>query len=344
MPALTHRKPDKERMRAAILHQQTDEIPYWEGAICKRNLEFLFEREGMPDLSWALSPEDQVKLAEWTGQDVIPSSGGFLPTARVREKDGSLRYLKEGELTTWELLDRLEPYTEEEIQAAVDRAQRGFDLVAGTGLGVWGCGGAFWQGAWQVVGFDEFMMKTVEDVEFCRRVIEYLAAPQVTAAEMLCERYPFLFYGIGDNIATTKGPFLHPDLFKPLWCPWAEKIFAVARANGIPTFLNTDGRIDWILDDFVAMGVDALNPVDPNGNDIFEVKEKYGDKLCLVGGINQHWPLATGAEQDVKETVRDCIERLRGGGGYVVSSSHDIGDNVPPQNWVAMIRAVEKYG
>jgi uroporphyrinogen decarboxylase len=216
--------------------------------------------------------------------------------------------------------------------------------VDGTGIGVWGCGGAFWQAAWQIVGFDDYMMKTVTDLDFCRRVTEYLAAPQVVAAEMACERYPFIFYGIGDNIATTRGPFINPDTLKELWCPWAKKVFDIARASDIPVFLNTDGKIDWILDDLVEMGVDALNPIDPHGNDIFEVKAKYGDKLCLMGGIGQHWPLSVGTEKEVEEDVRHCIERLRGDGGYVVCSSHDIGDNVKPENWVAMLRAIEKYG
>lgn len=343
MKPLTNRKPNKERLKRALLHQQQDEVPYWESTICRRGLEFLFEREGMPDLSWGLSFEDQIYIAQTTGQDAI-AGGGFWAPPRIRKADGSLHYLQNGELQTSEQLDQLVPYSDADIRGALIRIEQAFDAVKGTDIGIYvGCGGAIWQAAWQLVGFDDFMMKTVIEPEFVKRLMDYMAEPAARAGRMFAE-YPLTFLLVGDNISTTKGPFNSPDTFKPLWCPWVEKIIAPAKEKGIATMLNTDGKLDWILDDVVAMGFDALNPIDPNGNDIFEVKRQYGDKLCLVGGINQHWPLSVGTTKDVEETVRECIERLRGGGGYVVSSSHDIGDNVVPENWVAMVRAVEKYG
>jgi uroporphyrinogen decarboxylase len=337
------RKPDKERLRAALLGQEVDCIPYWENTVMGRAIRFVFEEDKGTEISWFLSLEDQRDLAIVTGQDILPAGGGFVPAPRIKEKDGSYRILKEGELTSWDLLDKLVPYTNDEIYEGVKRSDHGFEIIEGTGLGLWGCAGAIFQGAWQLVGFNDFMIKSIEDPDFIYKLVEYLAAPQVTAAEMMCE-YPLTLWGIGDNISTTKGPFLDPGFFKTIWNPWVEKILAPAQDKNIPVFINTDGRIDWILDDFIAMGVDATNPVDPNGNDIFEVHEKYGDKLCIIGGINQFFPLAQGMPEDVDKEVKMCIERLSGNGGYIVASSHDIGDNVPPENWVAMIKAVEKYG
>jgi uroporphyrinogen-III decarboxylase len=343
MDRFVQREPDKERMRATLLRQQADHVPYWESTICRRNLEFLFERKDMPDLSWSLPEHEQVQIARLTGQDVIPGRGGMIPHPRVQNSDGTFRYLNEGELTTWELLEALVPYTDDELRRSVALLDASFDVAANTGIGVWVGSGAMWQRAWQMVGFNEFMVKFLVEPDFVRRLIAYISEPQVRIAKMLAE-YPLTFFGLGDNIATTKGPFVDPKSFKELWCPWAKAIIAPAKVKGIPVVLNTDGRIDWVLDDIVEIGSDAINPVDPNGNDIFEVKEKYGDRLCLIGGVNQAWPLAFGTPEDVDRTVRDCIERLGQGGGYVVSSSHDIGDNVPPENWVAMVRAVEKYG
>jgi uroporphyrinogen decarboxylase len=344
MDPIMNRKPDKERLKAALLHQKPDVTPYWEGLIGKRNLEFLFGRPNMPELSWFLPTEDQITIARLTGQDAI-AGGGFYAAPRVREKDGTVRAVKNGELTSWEMLERLVPYSDDDVRALVRwRLEENLQKVEGTGIGIYvGCGGALWQSAWQLVGFDEFMMKMVTEPEFIKTLIDTMGAPAVKAGELFAE-YPLTFLLVGDNISTTKGPFVHPDSFKPLWVPWVTKMIAPAKERGIPVFLNTDGKIDWILDDFVEMGVDALNPIDPNGNDIFEVKAKYGEKFCLVGGIDQHWPLATGTPEDVDRAVKECIERLSGGGGFIPSSSHDIGENVPPENWVAMMRAIEKYG
>lgn len=218
MKPFTNRKPNKERLSGALLHQQQDEIPYWESTICRRNLEFIFERKGMPDLSWGLPFEDQIKIAQLTGQDAI-AGGGFWAPPRIRKADGSLYYFKEGELQTWEQLEQLVPYTDDEIRTSLPRIEQAFDAVKGTDIGIYvGCGGAIWQAAWQVVGFDDFMMKTVIEPDFVKRLIDFMAEPAVRAGRMFAE-YPLTFLLVGDNISTTKGPFNNPDSFIPMWCP-----------------------------------------------------------------------------------------------------------------------------
>jgi len=342
MRQLTDRKPNPERLRATLQHENPSEVPYWEAGIGWRNLAFLFEREDVPEVSWLLTAEEHVQMAIAMGQDTV-TLWLFGPWPRVRNADGSLRLINDGELTTWEDLERLVPYADEEVRVFARQIERVFDAAAGTGVGVSvACGGPIWQKAWQLVGFEEFMARTLTDPDFVRAVMTHTAEPGVRAAKILCD-YPLTFFMVGDNTSTTRGPFIDPDTFKALWRPWVEKTIAPARAKGLPLMLNTDGNIDWILDDIIDLGFDAINPVDPHGNDIFEVKEKYGDRLCLVGGIGQLWPLSTGTPDDVDRTVRETIERLHGGGGYVVASSHDIGDNVVPENWAAMIRAVQKY-
>jgi len=342
MKCLTDRPPDKERLRATLLHENPAEIPYWEAAIGRRNLAFLFEREDVPELSWLVSIEEQVQIARAIGQDAV-TLWMFGPHPRVRDSGGSLRCLADGELRTWEQLESLVPYTDEEIREFVNPVRQALDAVEGTDVGVSvACGGPIWQKAWQLVGFEEFMSRTLSDLEFVQRLLVHTAEPGVRAAQILCE-FPLTFFMVADNISTTKGPWINPAMLKSLWRPWAEETIAPAKTKGIPLMLNTDGRLDWVLDDIVEMGFDAINPVDPNGNDIFEVKKRCGDRLCLVGGIGQYWPLATGSQDDVDRDVREHIARLRGGGGYVVSSSHDIGENVIPENWAAMIHAVDKH-
>ncbi len=59
---------------------------------------------------------------------------------------------------------------------------------------------------------------------------------------------------------------------------------------------HSDGAVAPLLDDFIEMGVDVYNPVQPNvaGSDPQELKDKYGDRICFFGGIDQQSLLPSG--------------------------------------------------
>ena len=100
-----------------------------------------------------------------------------------------------------------------------------------------------------------------------------------------------------------------------------------------------------MIPDFVEMGVDILNPIDLcSGNqDIFEIKENYGDIITISGNINIEGVLKYGSFTEVEDNVKRHIELLAQGGGYIVSSSHNLHQYVPIENFYAMRDAVHNY-
>ena len=109
--------------------------------------------------------------------------------------------------------------------------------------------------------------------------------------------------------------------------------------------LHTDGDITTLIPDFIAMGIDVLHPLEPCGGalDIYTVKARYGDRIALHGNIDLSGVLSTGTPQEVAQDVRDHLDRLAPGGGYIVSSSHNITEDIPVENFYAMRDAVVGY-
>jgi hypothetical protein len=93
------------------------------------------------------------------------------------------------------------------------------------------------------------------------------------------------------------------------------------------------------------IGVVMYNPVEPiSGADIYQVYREYGDKICFSGNIDIAGVLAFGTPDEVEEDVRHHIESLAADGGYILTSSHSITNDIPFENFLAMMKAGHRFG
>jgi uroporphyrinogen decarboxylase len=102
-----------------------------------------------------------------------------------------------------------------------------------------------------------------------------------------------------------------------------------------------------LLDDFVEIGVDVLNPVQASAggmSDFPGLKRRFGDRLAFCGGMDTHHVLPHGTPDEVRAEVRRVIAALGPGGGYMLGAVHTVMGDVPPENVLAMVDAVEAYG
>ena len=118
------------------------------------------------------------------------------------------------------------------------------------------------------------------------------------------------------------GPFLSPAQFGEFVAPYLARLIAGYRDMGFYTIKHTDGNIMPILGQLVEANPHALHSLDPQGGvDIAEVKEKYGDRVCLIGNVNCGL-LDTGTEEEVEESARYALRHGMPGGGYIFSTSN----------------------
>jgi len=119
----------------------------------------------------------------------------------------------------------------------------------------------------------------------------------------------------------------------------------IIHITGAYATKHTDGNIMPIIDLIIDTGIQGLHPIDPvAGMDLGEVKQKYGDRICLMGNVNCTYTLTRGTLEEVREEVKRCVKQAAPGGGYILMSSNSIHSAVKPENYVEMVNAVRKYG
>jgi uroporphyrinogen-III decarboxylase len=107
--------------------------------------------------------------------------------------------------------------------------------------------------------------------------------------------------------------------------------------------MHTDGKLDEVLPILYEVGININHPVEPESNDLLETKLKWAGRMAFIGNV--HTPmLAYGRKEQIEEQVKAYCATVAPGGGYVLGSSTSIMGGILPENFVAMVQAVHKYG
>ncbi|MBD3180764.1 hypothetical protein GF312_00630 [Candidatus Poribacteria bacterium] len=151
---------------------------------------------------------------------------------------------------------------------------------------------------------------------------------------------------MADDLGTQLAPIISLDLFKKYIKDRLGKVIKSAKdvKPDILVFFHSDGHIQEFIPDLIEIGVDILNPVQPECMDPAEIKEKYGHKLALWGTIGTQTTLPFGTPEDVRQVVKDRMETVGKGGGFLIAPTHVIEPEVPWENIMAFIDAVEEFG
>jgi len=153
---------------------------------------------------------------------------------------------------------------------------------------------------------------------------------------------------IGDDLGTQENLLISPKMYREMLKPFHADLIAFAKERtDAKVFFHTDGDVFNLIEDLIEIGVDILNPVQTSAgrmSDLEGLKERYGDRITFCGAIDTHSVLPNGTPNEVQQEVRRVIQALGPGGGYMVASVHTIMNDVPAENVLAMVDAVEKYG
>ena len=150
---------------------------------------------------------------------------------------------------------------------------------------------------------------------------------------------------ITGDFAMTNGPMVSPKFTARFLTPALKKQVELGHSLGVPVFKHSDGDLRKIMSEIVDTGIDGLHPIDPMaGMDLGEVKEEYGERLCLMGNVNCGSTLSWKTLEEVRDEVRECIRKAGREGGYICMSSNSIHSGVKPENYAVMIEAIREFG
>jgi uroporphyrinogen decarboxylase len=146
----------------------------------------------------------------------------------------------------------------------------------------------------------------------------------------------------GDDYGMQQAPMFRPQHFTDLVKPVNQRMVAVVKElSDARVLLHSCGSVAPMIPDMIDTGIDALNPVQVSADnmDPANLKADFGDRLAFWGGIDTQDVLPFRTPAEVGEYVHFIIKTLGRGGGYVLSTVHNIQEQVPPENIVAMFEA-----
>jgi uroporphyrinogen decarboxylase len=151
---------------------------------------------------------------------------------------------------------------------------------------------------------------------------------------------------MGEDLGTQRGPLIGLDMYRRLLRPRHQKIIDMAKTFDLPVMIHSCGSTSWAFEDFIEMGIDVINTVQPEAANMAPayLKKTFGDRLAFHGMISTAGPVAFGSPEEVKRSVRETLEIMMQGGGYCLAPTHQLQDNSPTENVIAMYEAAKEYG
>lgn len=152
----------------------------------------------------------------------------------------------------------------------------------------------------------------------------------------------------GDDFGSQNGMLISPAMWRRYFKEPYREVYAALKAVNPDVMImqHSDGAVAPILGEWIEVGLEVFNPVQPNvpGHSPEEVKSKFGDRLSFWGAIDQQYLLPFGTPAEIESDVKAKIEVLGHGGGYTVAPAHIIQAETPMENVEAFINAVRKHG
>ena len=189
----------------------------------------------------------------------------------------------------------------------------------------------------------DFSYRLTDDRAFIQRLLELSTERSIQVASRLVQA------GVDAIVMDTdychkKGPWISPKSFREIVFPLLKKQIDAIHAAGAYVIKHTDGNSWPLLDMLVDAGIDGLHGIQPSaGVTLKALKERYGTHLVLFGAVEGE-NLINDQPSDIGNLVRNQILEAGLGGRYVLTSSNSIQLGTPPQNYLSMLEAREKYG
>lgn len=338
----------RERVLTALRRKVPDRVPWMEGivgnaiasAVCGEpiRVDWSVAPDGYPKASGAQLAEEQKKVNRALGKDNInfcffapifarrmekaPNSPVIVGDGMIRTRDDYRKHFK--------LPPPDDPAFIANAKAFV--AHKGDSCaVAAVRLGI---------GATLLsMGVEGFSYAMADDPELIRLVHDGYANWTTRLLPIIAE-IGFDVVWAFDDVAFNDGPLFQPSFYEKEILDVEKEVVA---ASPLPLITHSDGNMTPMLEPWLQLGQSAIHPIQPDVMDIEAVKSAHGHRVAIIGNIFMD-DLVHKRPPDIEAQVRRRIEVIGQGGGYIISSSNSLTDDMRPENVMAMRDAIFRYG
>jgi len=267
----------------------------------------------------------------------IPGFTGYParhPSGRPQAADGVIRTMKDVEEYPWPDVKNVRTEPLERIAKA---APEGMGVLVGSNA-------VFEIMMNDLIGFDTIAIMLYDKPELIRTVADRIGSTLVEMVDLCCS-LPFIDgFLVSGDMGHKIGTMVSPEHLREYILPWHKKACDAAHKHGKLVILHSCGNLAAIMEDIIACGYDGKHSFEdslvPN---ILGLHEMYGDRICLLGGIDVDL-LCRGGEQAIRRRVREFIDTMGSKGGWMLGSGNSIPDYVPVEGYWAMLDEGLHYG
>lgn len=307
----------RELVKAAIAHQSTPRVPYGIG----------FTQDGEKELQKAIGPRS---VAEFVANDIAETSPPWWSWNRLGPE--------------WSQPDT--PATRADALGVgnYDDFSRSLKLLRDNSdkyilVIIYA---SHFEKAYFSRGLENFLADLAGDPPFARKLLNRIIEKNLVMLENFLAAPEIDGVLLGSDWGTQNDLIMAPATWEELIRPGEQREYDLIHSYGKDVWIHSCGNIRKIIPSLIEMGVDVLNPVQPEAMDLAALKADFGAKLTFWGGISTQRALPFGAPDDVKRETRRVRELMAKGGGYILAPSQAIQGDVPAANILALIETARE--
>ncbi len=201
-------------------------------------------------------------------------------------------------------------------------------------------GFSLFERAWTLRGMENVLADMVLNPEFLDELMERITAYNLAVIDIVLE-YPVDALFFGDDWGQQKGLIMGPGYWRRFIKPGLAKMYRRVKEGGKYICQHSCGDIQEVFPDLIDLGLDIYNTFQPEIYDVQAVKKMYGSNLTFYGGISTQRVLPFGTAAEVRNETRQMMQIVGSGGGYVVAPTHAMPPDIPVENMLAFLEAVQ---
>ncbi len=276
---------------------------------------------------------------EW-GVAEVPPEGDDEDTRHFRHRISPLRNATSvEEVLAFPLPDLDAEYRYVGLAAEVEAIKaRGLAVQGGLGFSTFDY-------SWLLRGIDRFMMDMVADPEMTAAIMDRVVGLlRRVVRRIVASGVDVIIWG--EDVGTERAMMMSPASWRQWIKPRFRSMIEAAKETNpeVITWYHSCGNIEPIIPDLIEIGVEVLNPLQPEAMDPARIKQQYGDHLAFWGSVSVQRTMPWGSPDEVRAEVRERIETVGRGGGFVLAPAHVLEPEVPWGNVMAFVEAAREYG
>jgi len=202
--------------------------------------------------------------------------------------------------------------------------------------------GSHFEKAYFSRGIENFLADMAGAPEFARKLLNTIVDKNMVMLDNFLTMEEIDGVLLGSDWGSQQSLLMSPTVWEEMIRPGEQKEYDIIHACGKDVWVHSCGNIESIIPSLIEMGLDVLNPVQPEAMDIAMLKKEFGDKLTFWGGLSTQKTLPFGSPEDVKREARELRDLMGASGGFIFSPAQAIQEDVPKENFLALLEVARE--